>query len=170
VVDLCDLWLKLPGVDPVALDRYGVAFKAVQKVGGIRQGKRGWLLPVYVDPPSIFRTVGDPVLEDVVAFDPARPSRYRTIYGAAVMLGEAAFEEARLYRLPLPIFKTPMGWLQAAGAGCCPLDAGAFARQMLGCDLRLVAEDVAHGEDLQRIIDRARRILCPSIWIRKAAA
>lgn len=166
MTDLLDIWLKLPGVDPVDLDRYCVTFRASQMVGGVRQGKNGWLLPVYVDPPSCWHTVDDPVLLDFVCFDPAQPSRYRTIYGHGAMLGEEAFAEARIYHQPLPVYRTPMGWLQSGGAGACILDPIRFGIAVVGYPaLEIVGEDLDHGRALRRLVNSIPRLSIPKVSI-----
>lgn len=172
MTDLIAQWLddRVPGVDPVDLDRYGVTFQAAQMIGGVRQGRDGWVLPVYVDPPSCWHIVDDPILEDFVIFDPAEPSKWRTKYGQATMLGEEAAREARLGGTPLPVYRTPLAWLHAAGTGVVVLNPLAFGVAMLGDSrLRLVPEDVEHGEEMDRILDRATRVGRPSIWVRRAA-
>jgi hypothetical protein len=88
------------------------------------------------------------------------------VYGAGIMLGEAAFEEARLYRLPLPVHRTPMTWLQSGGAGVVILDPLAFGRAVIGLgELEMIGEDLAHGRQLRQIVDRARRLAVPKIRV-----
>lgn len=164
--DAIDLWLSLPSPDPVALERMGISFRAAQMAGGVRQMAEEWVLPCYIDPPSIWRTVDDPILTDLVAFNAAQPSQWRTAYGMGVMLGEAAFAEARFYKLPLPVFKNPMTWLQAGGAGVCILDPVRFGIAVVGYPaLELVGEDLDHGRALRRLVNSIPRLSIPKVSI-----
>ena len=53
---LTDLWLKLPGVEPVTLERRGVSYRSATHVGGIRQGRHGrWIIGCWVVPPAPWR-------------------------------------------------------------------------------------------------------------------
>jgi hypothetical protein len=141
--DLIDRWLALPSRDYALLRRYGISFKAAQIVGGVRAAKDGRLiLPVYDDPPSIYRSVEDPVLLALLAFDPADPDRW-TLWpeGLAVMLGEAALREARYYNDLLPVYRNPLNWLRAGGGGVMPCDWPAFVHAVLWTpEIELVAE------------------------------
>jgi hypothetical protein len=165
--DMLAAWLRLPGVDPVHLEPHGIAYRSVTNIGGIRQAKNGrWLIGCWAIPPAPWRVVDDPELIDLVIVDPARPSRFRTWRGVAIMLGEEALHEATWHGLPLPAFRTPMGWLQAAGAGVVPLDLAAFGRATLGYgDLVLVGEDLAHAKQLRNIVQDARRLALPTVKV-----
>ncbi|MQA76833.1 MAG: hypothetical protein GEU88_21565, partial [Solirubrobacterales bacterium] len=134
-----DIWLNLPGVDPVDLDRYGVTFRAAQLCGGIRAGKAGnWIVGCWVDPPSCWNWIDDPILEDLCVFHPDRPDRFRCVYNTGVaMLGEGQLDRARWYGTPLPVYRTPLGWLQSGGGGVFPLDARAFGRSVIGTGIKL---------------------------------
>jgi hypothetical protein len=166
MTDLLDLWLRLPSVDPVALDRFGIAFEAVQKVGGVRQGRAGWVLPCYIEPPSIYRMVEDPALIDMVIFDPARPSHWKAQYGDGAFLGEEAYREALFDRRALPIYRDPMGWLRSGGQGVFPLDPVRFGLAVIGHpSLELVTEDLEHGRELKRLVERIPRLGLPRIMV-----
>jgi hypothetical protein len=89
------------------------------------------------------------------------------------MLGEAQLDRARFTPLAdkahghglLRVFKNPMTWLKAGGAGVCPLDPPAFGRAMLGTGIKLIAEDLQHGEQLDRAIRAAVRFALPTIQV-----
>lgn len=186
MTDLIDIWLKLPSPDPVMLDRIGVSFRASQKIGGVRKthirfGKRrldalvpqtdaggapALIIPVFTDPPSLWRNIDDPALIDLVAFDPVRPNHWQTACGEGVMLGEAAYQEAMFDDLPLPVFKDPLRWLQSGGAGMFPLDPDRFAREVVGHPfLELVGEDLEHGVALARLIESTPRCDLPEVRV-----
>ncbi len=59
------------------------------------------------------------------------------------------------------MFKTPLSWLRAAGAGICILDWD-YARDLL-LDHELIAEDLDLGAALEDALK-------PDIWIMEAAA
>ncbi len=61
---------------------------------------------------------------------------------------------------PVTVFKTPMSWLKAGGAGICILD-WEWARDLL-LDHELVAEDIELG-------NRLEAALKPEIWVMEAA-
>jgi len=115
---LVDVWLRLPSPSIAELKRTGISFQASQKIGGVRtahvwygnrhlkavvtrwgpatRSEPALILPVFIDPPSIWRSVEDPALIDLVAFDPQNPDRWQTARGEGVMLGEAAYSDVRL--------------------------------------------------------------------------
>lgn len=164
--DLVDLWLRLPGVEPASLDRLGVSFYAAQIVGGVRQGKCGLILPVYIDPPSIYRSVEKPALIDLVGFDPAQPSRWQTLRGDGVMLGEAAYQEAIFDGLELPVFRDPLRWLQHAGAGVFPLDVDRFVREIVGHPfLVLAGQGLELSEGLTNSLKASPRVDLPEVRV-----
>ena len=100
-------------------------------------------------------------LVDLVAVDLDHPDRYWRRRGEALVLGNAYLEIAGQEREPVPVFKNPLTWLQAGGAGIMVLDWD-YARDLL-LDHDLIAEDLGLG-------DRLEVTLRPDIWIRGAAA
>lgn len=164
--DLIDIWLKLPSVDLAYLDSIGVSFYAAQTVGGVRQGKCGLILPVYIDPPSIYRTVEKPALIDLVGFGPAQPSRWQTLRGDGVMLGEAGYREAIFDGLELPVFRDPLRWLQSGGAGVFPLDVDHFVREIIGQPfLVLAGQDLELSEGLTSSLKASPRVDLPEVRV-----
>ena len=99
-------------------------------------------------------------LVDLIAFDLAHPGLFWRRRGEALVLGNAYLEIASQEREPIPVFKTPMSWLKAGGAGICILD---WDRAR---DLLLNHELIVEGLDLG---DRLEDALRPDIWIRGAA-
>ena len=100
-------------------------------------------------------------LVDLVAVDLDHPDRYWRRRGEALVLGNAYLEIAGQEREPVPVFKNPMSWLQAGGAGICILDWD-YAHDLL-LDHELIAEDLDLG-------NRLEDALRPDIWIKGAAA
>jgi hypothetical protein len=167
-MSLIETWLRLPSPDLATLRRHGVSYRATQLVGGVRQGRNGRLLiPVWDDPPSIYRVVEDPVLLGILGIDPQYPDRWETVAGDQIaMLGEAALREAIWYGEPLPVFRNPLNWLRGGGAGVFPLDWKRFAQEVLWHpEVELAAEDLETGDRLKRALDRAARIRKPRITV-----
>ena len=100
-------------------------------------------------------------LVDLVAVDLDHPDRFWRRRGGALVLGAAYLDIAGQEGEPIMVFKTPMSWLQAAGAGVVVLDWDWVPDLLLGFDL--IAEDVDLGERLEAALK-------PNIWIRRAAA
>jgi hypothetical protein len=187
MVDLIDIWLKLPSPEPIALDRMGVSFRVSQKVGGVRVSNVSYgrhqldalvaggggksrttalILPVFIDPPSIWRSVDDPALIDLVAFDPTQPSRWQTLCGEGVMLGEAAYREAIFDGLELPVFRDPLRWLRSGGAGVFPLDVDHFVQEIIGHPfLVLAGQDLELSEELTSSLDASTRVDLPEVRV-----
>lgn len=167
--NLVDHWLALPSPDLAVLRRHGIPYKAAQLVGGVRRGRNGrMLVPVWDDPPSIYRSVDDPVLLAIIAIDPAQPDRWDIVAGDdhTAILGECVLREAVWYSEPLPVFRNPLSWLRSGGAGVCPLAWQRFAQEMLWHpEIELVAEDIETGDALKRAIDKAARIRKPRVSV-----
>lgn len=187
MTDLESLWLELPSPDSTWMHDNGIAWTAAHRVGGLRwasvqyrrggrfdldpEGEAALIVPAWEDPPSTWRIIDCPLLIDLIAVDPARPRRFASYAGSAGLLGEAVLHEAKFWRCPLPVYRDPVGWLQSEGRGVVPLDPVRFALACIASPaIKLVGEDMHHGEQLQRMIDKARRFGWPSICIAKAAA
>ena len=100
-------------------------------------------------------------LLDLVAVDLDHPDRFWRRRGEALVLGSAYLDIAGQEGEPIPVFKTPMSWLQAAGAGVVVLDWDWAQDLLLGHEL------IAENLDLGDVLEGA---LKPTIWIRRAAA
>lgn len=89
---------------------------------------------------------------DAVAFDPRRPTRWAVLSGSAPALGvviDPAVDPA-----PIPIWRTPLAWLQADGRGLCLLGADLRERQRIILRLSaLIAEDQAHADELRALAE-----------------
>ncbi len=109
---------------------------------------------------------------DLIAWPPARPERWARYEGQAFCLGEAAMADAALSGAVLPVVRSPVSWLAMAGRGIVILDP-AEAWRRLGQVPRLAAEDLAHGRELERLIEPPRpmaEILVPRNATRRRAA
>lgn len=124
---------------------------------------------------------GVPVCEDLLALTSGEPARWWRQTGAIDVLGEgharaaidAAFDdEAEQGARTLRLMRDPWTWASADGPAACVLDWQApLARTLLTTPrLRLVCDDVAHGEALQRRIREARPALPEVMVVDPAAA
>ncbi len=95
-------------------------------------------------------------LVDLVAVDIDRPDRFWRRRGEALVLGAAYLDIAGHEGEPVPVYRNPMTWLRAGGAGIVVLDWN-YARDIL-LDHELIAEDLALGEQLEAALK-------PDIWI-----
>ena len=100
-------------------------------------------------------------LVDLVAVDVDHPDRFWRRRGEALVLGVAFLEIAGHEGEPVPVFKNPISWLQAAGGGVVVLD-WSWARDLL-LGHELLAEDLDLGERLETALK-------PVISIGRAAA
>jgi len=100
-------------------------------------------------------------LIDLVAVDLDCPDRFWRRRGETVVMGNAFLEIAGQEGEPVPVFKNPLTWLRAGGAGIVVLDWD-WARDLL-LDHALVAEDLDLGAALEGVLK-------PDIWVRGAAA
>ena len=71
------------------------------------------------------RTLYEEALEtigDLVAWHPAEPDKWYMRRGVAAVLNPEAIERAVHFGEPLPLWETPLAWLQNGMAGCVVLD------------------------------------------------
>ena len=100
-------------------------------------------------------------LVDLVAVDLDRPERHWRRRGEALILGSAYLDIAGHEGEPVPVYRNPVSWLKAGGAGVAVLDWEWVPDLLLGFDL--IAEDVELG-------NRFEAALKPEIWVMEAAA
>ena len=105
---------------------------------------------------------------DLVAWAVDRPGRWWLRTGEAVMLGEDALRAAYVCEVPLPVHRDPLRWWRANNWGVVILDP-AVARFDLLHLAGIVAEDIAHGRELDRLM-RGPKPPRPRIFVRKAEA
>ena len=91
---------------------------------------------------------------DLLAFRLEEPGRWWSRVGIVTALGVKLVSD--LSDAPIRIWKTPLQWLQAGGAGICLTTRDDGASQHVLCRLPTspVAMDVEHGRELDRIRTR----------------
>ena len=122
------------------------------------------IIPAYDTIPGMLDANAERHVEhlvDLVAVDLDRPDRFWRRRGEALVLGSAFLDIAGQEGAPIPVFRNPMSWLKAGGAGVCILDWD-WVRDLL-LDHELIAEDL----DLGDVLDGALR---PAIWVGRTAS
>lgn len=92
---------------------------------------------------------------DLVAFDP-EIGLLATWLGRAFAINEESIWEPNLEGDPLPVWRGPIGWLKAKRQGIVllrPEQAYSYLDHLPG----VIAEDVQHGEELERLLWTPRR-------------
>ncbi len=125
----------------------------------VEDGLTAIVLPVFDTIPGLVvasaeRQVDE--LRDLVAVDFNHPDHFWRRRGEALILGTAFLEIANQEGAPVPVYRNPLTWFQAAGDGIVVLN-WEYVREML-TGLDLVAEDLALGEQLEIALK-------PNIWI-----
>ncbi len=154
-----DFWwgAGLPGLANIKLTTGG-------KFEFAEDGKAALIVPAYDTIPGNLDANPERHVEhliDLVAVDVDQPARFRRRRGEALVLGNAFLEIAGQECAPVPVFKNPLTWLRAGGAGIVVLDWD-YARDLL-LDHELIAEDLDLGAALEGALK-------PDIWVRGAAA
>jgi hypothetical protein len=178
VIDLIDEFLALspPRVHERTLSDNLVGLQVRLLAGGVHEARAGFsgrfwqsepegepvvVVPVYDGPvPNPWQEVEEPILLDLLAFDPRRPTRWwlrRAEHG--LVLGEGNLR-ASLYmqtECPAPVVhETPLEWLREGCRGICPLDKAGVDRLR---DLpRLAVADEGLAARLEAAILREPRI------------
>jgi hypothetical protein len=94
-------------------------------------------------------------ITDLVAYDP-EIGLLATWLGRAFAINEASIWEPNLDGNPLPVWRDPIGWLKAKRQGIVllrPEQAYSYLDHLPG----VIAEDVQHGEELERLLWTPRR-------------
>ena len=104
-------------------------------------GEPAWVIPCFHDNETV----------DLLAFKSDEPSRWWLRLGACAFLGGDALGDVVMDE-PVRVFRTPLTWLQAGAPpnGLVVLD-DEIARRELAYH-HVVAEDLAHGLDLDRLL------------------
>ena len=147
----------LPGLAPIKPLRNG-RFKFDDA------GREALILPVFDTIPGLVGARAERHVEelrDLVAVDLDRPDRWWLRRGKALVLGAALLEIASQEHEPLMVFRSPLSWLKAGGAGIVVLDWSWVSELLLGFEL--TAEDLALG-------NRLVAALKPNVWVPEAAA
>jgi hypothetical protein len=150
--------LEALGIDFYKLNACGTPRPARVRVEGrlfaFDDDGEGMLIQPVTDGPqaSIFSGVDAPAIADLLAYNPDRPDRWHLFRGeSALALGIDAILEASAYEEPLRIFRTPLGWLQAGGAGACLLDWRHWRALLAGVP-HLIGEDARHDAWIRRTL------------------
>ncbi len=154
-----DFWwgAGLPGLANINLTTGG-------KFEFAHTGKPALIVPVYDTIPGNLDANPERHVEhliDLVAVNVDQPDHFWRRRCGALVLGNAFLEIAGQERAPVPVFKNPLTWLRAGGAGIVVLDWD-YARDLL-LDHELIAEDLDLGAALEGALK-------PDIWGRGAAA
>ena len=117
---------------------------------------------------------GEPVTRDLTAWAIAEPARFGTAMGAASILGGDQLRNPASFfpDQPLPVWRTPLGWVKAGCRGVVLLDEASGPRRLAGDLGKLLVEDLEHAREIDRLchpwLDR-RRLLLPLPKTRGAA-
>ena len=152
------LGVGMPGIaniKPIDNDRFEI----------VEDGLTALVIPAYDTIPGLVGARAERHVEELrdlvaVDLDLDHPDRFWRRRGEAVVLGNAFLEIAGQEGEPITVFKNPISWLKAAGAGIVGLNWD-HARDLL-LDHVLIAE----GLDLGDLIEDALR---PDIWITETA-
>ncbi len=129
------------GLPPAAVDMCGTAL--IQPDGELYQpddaGPEALVVPVFDSGETI----------DLLAFNLSNPDRWWLRLGVAAYLGGDALGDAVMDE-PVRAFKTPLSWLRASAPadGLVVIDWDTAPQDL--AYRNIVAEDLAHGEDLVR--------------------
>jgi hypothetical protein len=94
-------------------------------------------------------------ISDLVAFDP-ESGLLVTWLGQAFAINEARIFDPNLDGDPMPVWRDPIGWLKAKRQGIVllrPEQAPSYLDHLPG----VIAEDVQHGEELEKLLWTPRR-------------
>jgi hypothetical protein len=104
------------------------------------EGRDAFILPVE----------GPIGINDLIAFGP-EIGLLATWLGRALAINEASIWAPNLDRDPLPVWRDPIGWLKAKRQGIVllkPEQAYSYLDHLPG----VIAEDLQHGEELERLL------------------
>lgn len=156
---------------PTILDRLGVA--RVRAQGDTYEpdadGVEAVLIASFAAPPRLSDgrwRAPNPVV-DLIAFRPAEPARWWSRCGIVAALGEEMIGD--FSDDPVPVWRDPLAWLRSGAAGICPVSPDpAAVRDVLLRLPGIVAEDVAHGREIERLMARHWNRL-PPIYVAEPA-
>jgi len=140
------------------------AFARINVAGAIyqpdREGGAAYVIPVRADNP-LTPEAADPVetirsgaIVDILAIHPRHPQRWAMRHGTAEWLG--AIEPQYLDPEPVPIWRSPLRWLQAGCCGLVLLSEERESRYRTLSNLRsVVAEDHQHAVELRALLNHS---------------
>jgi hypothetical protein len=125
----------------------------------VEDGGSAFVLPVRVETPLTpeasdpAQAIRDGWIVDLVAFHPAHPSRWALRRGTAEWLG--AVEPQYLDSEPVPVWRTPLAWLEAGCRGLVLLSREHTSQYRVLSGLgEVVAEDTWHAAELRQTLAR----------------
>jgi hypothetical protein len=131
----------------------GITFEPDDDGGG------AFIVPVRVESPITPETfdaataVRDGAIIDLVAFHPLHPDRWALRRDVAEWLG--AIEPQYLAPDPVPVWRSPLSWLQAGCRGIVLLSRERISQYRVLSGLgEVVAEDLQHAVELRCIVER----------------
>lgn len=147
----------------------------------IEEGGEG-AIRAWIFPTNLLGTFERATPEDLIALAQRPPHRWRLRRGTATVLGaheieRRSFMPARAWHkdlldgpteAPLYIRKSPLAWLKAGCKGVVVLDWRAAAFDLLGLWSAIIAEDLAHGLEIQARLTQP--FPCPQIRVPAASA
>ena len=104
---------------------------------------------------------------DLVVFRPVEPGRWWSRGGIVAALGEEMIGD--FDDQPVQVWRNPLAWLRSGATGVCLTTRDPIAAQDVLLRLPgIVAEDVAHGREIERLMARHWNRL-PPIYVAKPA-
>ncbi len=104
---------------------------------------------------------------DLIAFRPTEPGRWWSRCGIVAALGEEMIGD--FSDDPVRVWPDPLRWLRSGASGVCPVSPDpAAVRDVLLRLPGIVAEDVAHGREIERLLERHWNRL-PPIYVAERA-
>jgi len=160
------------GISPATiLDRLGVARARVEGVHYVPDddGAEVVLIASFEAPPRLpdgrWRAPNEII--DLVTFRPAEPGRWCSRCGIVAALGEEMIGD--FSDDPVPVWRDPLAWLRSGTSGVCPVSPDpAAVRDVLLRLPAVVAEDAAHGREIERLMAQHWNRL-PLIYLAESA-
>lgn len=168
-------YVRMHGIDLMTVGRFAGSCAVIDivDVGNHRfdfadnGGVPGFVLEVYgVDGESV---------EDLICWPLDRPGHVMTALGKAGLVGvwQAMAPQSYFMAAAVPIYRTPLRWLQESCDGCAIAAPEVAAQQLIQTPGRLSAEDQRHGRELvallKSVFDPATKIIAPKALQRSAA-
>jgi hypothetical protein len=156
---ICDTARRVTDADKNTLARLGVRDRSLADQGEIGIARVKWHRDRGHRPLFDFAEDGEPAFIqrvaswgnatfDLVAWSPTKPDRWALLTGLGTVLGEPNIERAAFHGTPIHVWRRPVDFLANDFEGTVLLDPTCGWAKLSG--LRLIAEDVAHGDQISR--------------------
>lgn len=131
----------------------------------------GYFTPADEGPAAFLVAVPDPTgaPADILAFNASTPRQWWLRRGDAAILGEPALDRAMALDEPLPVLSSPLDWLIAGGSGVVLLGPPQHWRAALAGARRLLVDDEALAEEIDREMNRRPNVEIRTRSLRDAA-